>query len=55
MHIGQFLTGMGGPIAMAAPPVISATWFPAKQRSTATGLMLCLLMLGIALSYIVGT
>ena len=54
MHIGQFFNGVGGPVAMAAPPAISATWFPASQRSTATGLMYSLLMLGIALSFIIG-
>ncbi|KAK7495629.1 hypothetical protein BaRGS_00013076 [Batillaria attramentaria] len=26
MHVGQFFNGLGGPVAMAAPPFLSAVW-----------------------------
>jgi hypothetical protein len=37
-NIGQLLNGLAGPITFGAPPVLSALWFPAGQRTTATAL-----------------
>ena len=53
IHIGQFLNGLGGPIAMGGPPLISATWFPVHQRTTATALMVVIAGFGLALSFII--
>ncbi|XP_066283698.1 solute carrier family 49 member 4 homolog [Branchiostoma lanceolatum] len=38
MNIGQLLNGAAGPVAMAAPPALSAAWFPHEQRTTATAI-----------------
>ena len=46
MHVGQMLNGLAGPVAMAAPPLLSATWFPAKQRTTSTSFIILLTSLG---------
>jgi len=54
MHVGQFLSGIGGPVSMAVPPIFSATWFPPNQRTTATAIGALLNLLGIALSFFVG-
>ncbi|KAI8511178.1 Solute carrier 49 member 4 [Branchiostoma belcheri] len=49
-----FLNGCGAPVLMAAPPLISATWFPPKQRTTATAIAGLLGNVGCALSYVIG-
>ena len=36
IHTGQMLNGFAGPVAMAAPPLLSSKWFPAEQRTTST-------------------
>ena len=54
MHVGHFLNGLGGPVAMAAPPILSAVWFPAKERTTATAIGTVLNYFGVALSFIMG-
>lgn len=54
MHLGQFLSGLGGPVSMAVPPIFSATWFPPQQRTSATAIGALLNLLGIALSFFVG-
>ncbi len=38
VHAGQMLNGLAGPIAFGASTVVSATWFPANQRTTATAI-----------------
>eukprot|EP00048_Salpingoeca_helianthica_P006651 m.101062 g.101062 ORF g.101062 m.101062 type:complete len:462 (-) comp14085_c1_seq1:34-1419(-) len=53
-HIGQALNGLAGPVAMAAAPVLSATWFPTEQRATATAIMAMANTLGVALAFVVG-
>ncbi|XP_063413820.1 solute carrier family 49 member 4-like isoform X2 [Mytilus trossulus] len=53
-NIGQFLNGLGGPIAFGAPPVLSALWFPANERTTATALNSVLSSLGPGLAFILG-
>ena len=54
MHAGQLFNGVAGPIAMAAPTLISSLWFPTRQRSFATGFMVSAWGLAIAISFIVG-
>lgn len=54
IHIGQFITGLGGPVAMAAPPLVSAAWFPPSQRTTATAISSLACYSGTALSFVIG-
>ncbi|XP_070174346.1 solute carrier family 49 member 4-like [Littorina saxatilis] len=53
-HVGQFLNGLGGPVAMAAPPILSAVWFPPEERTTATAIGTVLNYLGVAASFVMG-
>lgn len=54
IHCGQFITGIGGPIAMAAAPLVSAAWFPPEQRTTATAISSLACYSGTALSFLIG-
>lgn len=54
IHCGQFITGIGGPIAMAAAPMVSAAWFPPEQRTTATAISSLACYSGTALSFLIG-
>lgn len=54
IHMGQFVTGLGGPVAMAAPPLVSAAWFPPSQRTTATAISSLACYSGTALSFVFG-
>lgn len=54
IHIGQILNGLAGPVAMAAAPVLSSTWFPPNQRTTATSIMTASNYFGVAVSFILG-
>ncbi|XP_035677105.1 solute carrier family 49 member 4 homolog [Branchiostoma floridae] len=54
IYLGQFFNGCGAPVMMAAPPLISATWFPPEQRTTATAIAGLLGNVGCALSYVIG-
>ena len=48
------LNGFAGPIAFGASTVVSVTWFPANQRTTATAFSSILNGLGCAVPYLVG-
>jgi len=52
IHIGQFCNGLAGPVAMSAGPVLSSTWFPMNQRTTATAILVASNYLGFALSFV---
>ncbi|XP_063417712.1 solute carrier family 49 member 4-like [Mytilus trossulus] len=54
INIGQCLNGLAGPIAMGGPPLVSATWFPLHERTTATSLGFCMNLIGIAVSFLLG-
>lgn len=54
IHTGQFLNGLAGPIAMGAPPALSAEWFPPEQRTSATALATISNVLGLAVSFLLG-
>ncbi|XP_059177516.1 solute carrier family 49 member 4 homolog [Physella acuta] len=54
IHIGQFLNGLAGPIAMGGFPTLSAAWFPPGQRVTATAIGVSLTFCGGALSFVLG-
>ena len=54
IHIGQFLNGLAGPIAMGGPPALSAEWFVPEQRTTATAIASVANTMGNAVSFILG-
>lgn len=54
VNIGQFLNGLAGPVAMGVPPVLSALWFPVKERTTATAISFVISSIGIAVSFALG-
>ena len=54
MHAGQALNGLAGPVAMAAPPAVSAIWFPPDQRTTATAVGTLFGMMGTAVGFFLG-
>ena len=53
-HIGLFLNGLAGPVALSAPPLVSAYWFPPKQRTTATALTSLAAYYGVSFSFVIG-
>jgi len=54
IHIGQFLNGLAGPIAMGAITQLTSDWFPPDERVTATALGTSISMAGIAITFVVG-
>ena len=54
VHIGQFLIGLGGPVAQSSATLLSSTWFPPNQRTTATAVASLASYMGTALSFIIG-
>ncbi|KAK7093171.1 solute carrier family 49 member 4 homolog [Littorina saxatilis] len=54
MNVGQALNGLAGPIAMAGPPAVSATWFPPEQRTLATSVGTFFGMFGTASGFLIG-
>jgi len=54
IHTGQFICMFASPIGMGCPPSLSATWFPPKERTTATAISTLLGYIGISASFIIG-
>ncbi|OWF40666.1 disrupted in renal carcinoma protein 2 homolog [Mizuhopecten yessoensis] len=54
IFLGQILNGIGGTMAFAAPPLLSGTWFPPQERTTATGIGILFSSAGGALSFLLG-
>ena len=54
IHCGQIIVNLAGPVAMAAPPVLSSTWFPPHQRTTATAISTMAGYAGTAFSFLIG-
>ena len=54
-HLGAWLNGIGGPIAMSAPIQISASWFPPHERTRATSIGQMFNALGVGVSYLLGS
>lgn len=54
MNIGQMLNGLAGPVAMAGPPIVSATWFPPHERTTATAISSMIGLMGTGCGFILG-
>ena len=55
IHCGQIIVGFAGPVGMAAPPLISSTWFPPYQRTTATAILAVAGYIGTAASFLIGS
>ena len=54
INAGQFIIMAGGPVAIGAPPLVSATWFPPSERTTATAIGTLAGYFGIAMAFAVG-
>ncbi|XP_028404834.1 solute carrier family 49 member 4 homolog isoform X2 [Dendronephthya gigantea] len=54
IHCGQIIIDLMGPVCMAAPPLLSSTWFPPHQRTTATAIMTVAYYVGTAGSFLIG-
>lgn len=54
INVGQFIIMAGGPVAIGAPPLVSATWFPPSERTTATAIGTLAGYFGIAMAFAVG-
>ena len=54
INVGQFIIMAGGPVAIGAPPLVSATWFPPSERTTATAIGTLAGYFGIAMAFSVG-
>lgn len=54
MHLGSILNGLGGPVTMAGPAVLSAVWFPTHERTTATAIGAIMSGLGNGVSFLLG-
>lgn len=53
IHLGHVLIGIVGPLALITPPRLSSVWFPPKQRTFATAMMVMAQSVGTALAFIV--
>jgi len=54
INLGQFLCMTMGMVALGAPPLVSATWFPPGERTTATAIGTLVGYFGIAAAFSVG-
>lgn len=54
INLGQFFLMAGGPVALGAPALVSATWFPVNERTTATAIGTLAGYFGMALTFTVG-
>ena len=53
IHLGHIMIGIVGPLALITPPRLSSVWFPPKQRTFATAMMVMAQSVGTALAFIV--
>ena len=53
IHLGHILIGAVGPLALISPPRLSSVWFPPKQRTFATAMMVMAQSVGTALAFII--
>ena len=54
MNLGKILNDLGQVVAMSAPPLLSAVWFPSHQRTTITSIATSPGSIGVAIGYIAG-
>ena len=52
--IGQFVIMTAGPAACCSPPLLSATWFPPHERTTATAIATLSGTLGLSMAFFIG-
>ncbi|XP_065845515.1 solute carrier family 49 member 4 homolog [Oscarella lobularis] len=53
-HVGMIFNGLASPVALAAPTIVSATWFPPEQRTVATAVTALAQVYGVAIPFAVG-
>ena len=53
IHLGHIMIGIVGPPVMNTPPRLSSVWFPPKQRTFATAVMVMSQSGGLALGFVV--
>ncbi len=54
VNAGQIVNALAGPVCFGTATVISSTWFPVEQRTSATAIASILNGLGVAMTYIIG-
>ena len=55
VYFGFFLVGLSQPLYQCTPALLSASWFPEKERTMATGVALNANQVGIGFAFIFGT
>ena len=55
IYLGFFLVGLSQPLYQCTPALLSASWFPERERTMATGVALNANQLGIGFAFIFGT
>jgi FLVCR family MFS transporter len=53
IHLGHIAIGIVGPPVMNSPPRLSSVWFPPKQRTFATAVVVMSQSAGLALGFII--
>ena len=53
IHLGHIMIGIAGPPVETTPPRLSSVWFPPKQRTFATAVMVMAQFMGLALGFII--
>lgn len=54
VYVAQLVIGMTGPIVMAAPPLLSALWFPQAERTQSTAVCCLSNNFGSAAGFLIG-
>ncbi|XP_071103141.1 solute carrier family 49 member 4 homolog [Haliotis cracherodii] len=54
INVAAIVNGVAGTVPFAGPSLLSATWFPPKQRATATAVSSVFTYLGLSVSFITG-
>lgn len=55
VYVGFFLVGLSQPLYQCTPALLSASWFPERERTLATGVALNSNQLGIGCAFVFGT
>jgi len=55
VYLGFFLVGLSQPLYQCTPALLSASWFPEKERTMATGVALNANQLGIGFAFVFGS
>lgn len=54
-YVCSVLNGIGGIVPFAGPSLVANTWFPLRERATATAVSSVFMYMGIGISYIIGS